>query len=66
MDQITVNGKKIELFSKSIKDLITQLQLDEKSVAIVKNGRIVKKEDWNKENLRSGDSIEMFSPVSGG
>jgi thiamine biosynthesis protein ThiS len=66
MGSITVNGKEAELLSKCISDLIRELQLDENAVAVVKNGKIIKKEDWKEENLQDGDAVEVFSPVSGG
>lgn len=63
---LTVNGKTTDLKVKTIGELILRLEFKSENIAVVKNGKIIKKSEWNIETVNSGDIIEIFSPVSGG
>jgi sulfur carrier protein len=63
---IKVNGQVLETAFSTLSELILFLKLDNENIALVKNGRIIKKQDWISEPVNDGDSIEVFSPVSGG
>jgi thiamine biosynthesis protein ThiS len=63
---IKVNGKALETSSATLSELVSFLKFNNENIAIVKNGRIIRKQDWNNEPVNDGDSIEIFSPVSGG
>jgi len=66
---LTVNGKTIDLTATNVKtldELLEYLNLSPNSVAIEKNGSIVEKGFWSKENLSSSDSVEIIKFVGGG
>lgn len=63
---IKVNGQVLETASATLNELVLFLKFNTENIAIVKNGKIIKKQDWINEPVNDGDSIEVFSPVSGG
>ncbi|MGI6393745.1 MAG: sulfur carrier protein ThiS [bacterium] len=63
---IKVSGKEVELKSSTVSELIIQLGIETPNIAVVKNGVVIKRALWETEPVKKGDSIEIFSPVSGG
>lgn len=63
---IKVNGQVLETASATLNELVLFLKFNTENIAIVKNGKIIKRQDWINEPVNDGDSIEVFSPVSGG
>ena len=63
---IQVNGQPLEKSSATLNELVLFLKFNNENIAIVKNGKIIRKQDWKNEPVNDGDSIEIFSPVSGG
>ena len=63
---IKVSGREIELKSSTGSELLAQLNIDTENVAVVRNGVVIKRSVWKIEPVCDGDSIEIFSPVSGG
>ncbi|HSW61004.1 MAG TPA: sulfur carrier protein ThiS [bacterium] len=63
---IKVSGREIELKSSTVSGLLNQLKIDTTNVAVVRNGAVIKRSVWETEPVCDGDSIEIFSPVSGG
>lgn len=63
---IKVSGKKMEIKAKNVAELVSELGIDTVNIAIVKNGLIVPKANWSMEIMKHGDSVEVFSPISGG
>ena len=65
--KITVNGKQIAVNLKfSLKNLINELKLPIKKVAIELNREIVNKKKISKIILNSGDKIEIVNFIGGG
>ncbi len=63
----TLNGKlKESTKSKSILDLIAELDLQNKKIAIEKNGEIISKSRHTTVLLEQGDIIEIVTAVGGG
>ena len=61
-----VDGKKLDLKAENVSQMVAELKIEEDFIAIVKNGKIVPRSKWDSEKINSDDSIEIFSPVSGG
>ncbi|MCB1179201.1 MAG: sulfur carrier protein ThiS [Leptospiraceae bacterium] len=64
-----VNGKTISLNSlskNSIPGLLEFLNLSPTTIAIEKNGEILEKDSWEKEEIKDSDSIEIIKFVGGG
>tara|TARA_B100001029_G_scaffold144514_1_gene124555 strand:+ start:251 stop:469 length:219 start_codon:yes stop_codon:yes gene_type:complete len=65
--KITVNGKQMTVNIKySLKNLIEELKLPIKMVAIELNREIVNKKRISKIVLKSGDKIEIVNFIGGG
>tara|TARA_B110000259_G_scaffold136357_1_gene153549 strand:- start:273 stop:482 length:210 start_codon:yes stop_codon:yes gene_type:complete len=65
--KINLNGKITELAEKSsIEDLISNLGLDVKKIAIEKNLDIIFPDQYKNEIIQEGDEIEMIHFIGGG
>jgi len=65
--KITVNGKQMAVNLKfSLKNLINELKLPIKKVAIELNKEIMDKKKISKIILKSGDKIEIVNFIGGG
>ena len=68
MIQLTINGKTRE-FSQTqltVADLVTQLGLTGKRLAIECNGEIVPRSTFGEVHLHTGDELEIVGAVGGG
>ena len=67
MLSITVNGRPRTLSPPStLADLVRQLDIEGKRIAVEKNGEIVPKSRYAATPLASGDRIEIVGAVGGG
>ncbi len=65
--KITVNGqKKIIGDNMTIKELLVQLGIEDKTMASAVNMEVVKKEQWQTKRIKEGDKIEFLHFVGGG
>lgn len=62
---IRVNDKEME-FCGNILELVLSLNLNPQVCAVLVNGEIVKKNDWESFVLKDGDYVEIVSFVGGG
>lgn len=62
---IRVNDEEIQ-FNGTIMELIISLNLCPGTCAVLINGQIVKKEDWDSYYLKNDDYVEIVSFVGGG
>jgi len=64
---IIVNGKELTYNTKlTLAQLLKELKVEDKVMAIAINMEIVKKDDWNKTSLKEGDKVELLHFVGGG
>lgn len=65
--RVTVNGEPRDLpHAVTIADLIAQLGLGERRIAVEVNLDIVPRDDYAAHHLRDGDAIEIVHFVGGG
>jgi thiamine biosynthesis protein ThiS len=65
--QITVNGTARPCANlSSVRDLIAELALDPRKIAIEQNGRIIPRSAYDSTAITAGDAIEIVSFVGGG
>ena len=65
--QIVINGIKKDVKDNiTIKELLKELKVLDKTMAVAVNMNIVKKDDWGKFNLKENDKIEALNFVGGG
>jgi len=65
--KIKINGIEKEIpENTTIKDLLSSLNVLDKTMAVAVNMKIVKKDDWDKFVLRENDKVEALNFVGGG
>lgn len=65
--QIQVNNKGIELApSSTIRQLINQLELPEKGIAIAVNNKMVPRSEWDAYSIQENDSLVIIKAACGG
>jgi len=65
--KIIINGIEKEIKENTtIKELLKELKVLDKTMAVAVNMKIVKKDDWDTYNLKEGDKIEALNFVGGG
>jgi thiamine biosynthesis protein ThiS len=64
---IILNGDKHELATPvSVSELLRQLEIDERRVAVELNLAVVKKAAYDSSVIRDGDEVEIVNFVGGG
>ena len=64
---ITLNGDKHELVAPlSVSDLLQQLEIDARRVAVELNLTVVKKAAYDSSVIKEGDEVEIVNFVGGG
>jgi sulfur carrier protein len=67
MIAITLNGKPREIGGPlSIPDLLRELEVQPKQVAVAINGEVVPRGTWRGVSLSDGDVVEVVRAVGGG
>ena len=65
--KIKINGIEKQIpQNTTIKDLLSSLNILDKTMAVAVNMQIVKKDNWDKYILKNGDKIEALNFVGGG
>ncbi|WP_457560537.1 sulfur carrier protein ThiS [Caminibacter sp.] len=65
--KIKINGIEKEIKENTtIKELLEELKVLDKTMAVAVNMKIVKKDDWDKYTLKDGDKVEALNFVGGG
>ncbi|QOG12529.1 sulfur carrier protein ThiS [Arcobacter sp. FWKO B] len=65
--KLVINGENLSFDdSKTIFEIMTQLQIIDKVMAVAVNMDIVKKQDWQTFIPKDGDKIELLQFVGGG
>ncbi|MDD3324983.1 MAG: sulfur carrier protein ThiS [Sulfurospirillaceae bacterium] len=63
---LVVNGEEKEVLSQNVYDLMVELGIEEKVMAVAVNMDIVKKENWKTFELNANDRVEFLQFVGGG
>jgi sulfur carrier protein len=68
MMRVTVNGAERELATPaaSVADLVREMGLEGKRIAVERNGAIVPKSRYGETRLADGDRLEIVGAVGGG
>jgi len=65
--KIVVNGKELEVKNSiNIEELLDNLKIKDKVMAVAVNMEIVKKENWGSATLKENDKVELLHFVGGG
>ena len=64
---VTINGEARNLNGQlSIRDLLKELQVEEKIVALSINASLVKRDTWDSTLIKENDKIELLQFMGGG
>ena len=67
MAKIQLNGRKISIKQNiSLYNLLKNLKLDKKKIAIELNGAIINKQEFRKKLIKNFDKIEIVHFIGGG
>lgn len=66
MKKVILNGEEKNFDVETISDIVSLFKLDKKRIAVEVNGRIVKKENFDKIKVNDNDKIEIVHFVGGG
>jgi sulfur carrier protein len=65
--KIKINGMEKEIHKNTtISELLSSLNVLDKTMAVAVNMKIVKKDDWDNYKLQDGDKVEALNFVGGG
>jgi len=64
--QLTINGEEINFDGTTVRQLLVQLQLADRPVAVERNGQIVSYSTFDQTKLNDGDILEVVTLVGGG
>ncbi len=66
MQSVVINGEAKEVASESLSDLIVELGLSNKKLAVELNKKIVPRDSYLATAIASGDSLEIVHFIGGG
>jgi thiamine biosynthesis protein ThiS len=65
--QLTVNGEELDFSDgNTVRQLLEQLHLTDRPVAVERNGQIVRHSTFDQTALNEGDMLEVVTLVGGG
>jgi thiamine biosynthesis protein ThiS len=65
--QVIINGENKEVRENiTLSDLISELQISAKRIAVEVNEKVVRRQDWEITQLKENDKIEIVHFVGGG
>ena len=64
---VVVNGKELEIKDNiTIQELLKELKIEQKVMAVAVNMEIVKKDKWSEHKIKENDKLELLHFVGGG
>lgn len=63
---ITINGENKVIKASNFAQLLEELELDSRKIAIERNLQLVKRTEFEQTTINEGDEIEIISFVGGG
>lgn len=65
--ELIVNGKTVKSGSKTLAELLSDMQLhEEKGIAVALNDRVISRSGWTSEALSAGDRVTIIRATAGG
>jgi sulfur carrier protein len=64
--QLQVNGESFEFEGNTVTDLVTQMKLSERRIAIELNQEILPKSEYDDTQLKEDDRLEIIHAIGGG
>ena len=63
---VKINGEELNIAGKTVAEYLATTNYDPKRIAVVRNGDIVPKAQYDETVLKDGDSVVVVSFVGGG
>jgi len=63
---LNLNGEKRAVSAANVAELIAELTLDIRQIAVEKNGSIIPRSQYGTTTLGEGDTLELVSFIGGG
>lgn len=63
---ITINGKIKNVATTHLQEILTELNVDKKYVAVAVNDAVIPSAEYEKQKIENGDRLEIISAVCGG
>jgi len=63
---IQLNGERQTVSSRTLADLVTEMGLEKRMIAIERNLEVVPKSQYDVTSLQEGDRIELVHMIGGG
>ncbi|MBP9837144.1 MAG: sulfur carrier protein ThiS [Proteobacteria bacterium] len=64
--ELQINGERKKVSSLNVEQLISELSLENKKIAVELNKEIISRNNYSSTVLKSGDILEIISFVGGG
>jgi len=64
--QIQLNGENMQVTATNLTDLVTELGLEQRMIAIERNMEVVPKSEYTVTELEEDDRIELVHMIGGG
>lgn len=64
--KLKVNNKEVTFNAHNLQQLLHQLAIPEKGIAVAVNKKLVRRELWQEQALNDGDDILIIKAVCGG
>ena len=64
--KLVVNNQEKEFLSSKIEELVEEINISNKFIAVAVNGTVIRRTKWQDVTLKEGDKIDIMSPVGGG
>jgi sulfur carrier protein len=61
-----VNGEERVLEPMAVHELLEELSIDPRGIAVALNGEIVRRSEWSRTIVRDSDSVEIVTAAAGG
>ncbi|WP_010278325.1 sulfur carrier protein ThiS [Paenibacillus senegalensis] len=66
MMDLTINGTVRQVSADTVLGVVAELGLQDKLIVVELEGRIIEKEQWDRESVRQGMKMEIVHFVGGG
>ncbi len=65
--RVKINGQDMDVRDEiTVRELLRELKIEDKTMAVAINLQVVKKEDWDSRKIKENDRVEFLTFVGGG
>ncbi len=65
--RVKINGQDMDIRDEiTVRELLRELKIEDKTMAVAVNLQVVKKEDWESRKIKENDRVEFLTFVGGG